>query len=91
MSIGRFARRTGLSIGALRHYAEIGLLRPARIDPDTGYRYYAEDQLDVARLIATLRELDVPLGLIRELQELSPALVRANARSSAPASLPRTC
>ena len=80
MSIGRFARSTGLSIGALRHYAEIGLLRPARVDPDTGYRYYAEEQLDTARLIAVLRDVDVPLGLIQEITELSPGLVRAKLR-----------
>jgi DNA-binding transcriptional MerR regulator len=36
MSIGRFARRAGLSIGALRHYAEVELLVPARVDPATG-------------------------------------------------------
>lgn len=77
MSIGRFARRTGLSIGALRHYAEIGLLRPARVDPDTGYRYYTEEQVEPARLIATLRELDVPLGLVQEVLDLSPAQIRA--------------
>jgi DNA-binding transcriptional MerR regulator len=77
MSIGRFARLTGLSIGALRHYAEIDLLRPARVDPDTGYRYYAEEQLDPARLIAALRDLDVPLGLIRELRDASPARIQA--------------
>ncbi len=80
MSIGRFARRTGLSIGALRHYAEIGLLRPARVDADTGYRYYADEQVETARLIATLRDLDVPLGLIRELCELPPPLIRAKLR-----------
>jgi DNA-binding transcriptional MerR regulator len=80
MSIGRFARRTGLSIGALRHYDETGLLRPARVDPDTGYRYYAEEQLDPARLIAALRDLDVPLALIREVLDLSPALIRAKLR-----------
>jgi DNA-binding transcriptional MerR regulator len=45
LSIGRFARLTGLSIGALRHYDEVGLLRPARTDPDSGYRLYREDQL----------------------------------------------
>ena|SRR5436305_8482863 len=77
MSIGRFARRTGLSIGALRHYAEIGLLRPAQVDPDTGYRYYTEEQLEPARLIAALRDLDVPLALVREVLDLSPARMRA--------------
>ncbi len=37
LSIGRFARLTGLSIHALRHYDEVGLLRPDMVDPDTGY------------------------------------------------------
>lgn len=73
MSIGRFARRTGLSIGALRHYAEQELLPPARVDPDTGYRYYAADQIDAARLIAALRDLDVPLVRIRSMLGASPA------------------
>jgi DNA-binding transcriptional MerR regulator len=77
MSIGRFARQAGLSIGALRHYAEIGLLRPARVDPETGYRYYAEEQLDAARRIAVLRDLDVPLGLIREVVGLPAPALRA--------------
>jgi hypothetical protein len=40
-SIGEFARLGGVSVRALRHYDEIGLLRPATVDPDTGYRGYA--------------------------------------------------
>ena len=76
MSIGRFARLAGLSIGALRHYAEIGLLVPARVDPDTGYRYYTEEQLAPARRIALLRDLDVPLNLIRTLRDATPDQLR---------------
>jgi DNA-binding transcriptional MerR regulator len=64
LTIGRFARRTGLSIGALRHYGDIGLLEPAAVDQSTGYRYYRPDQVDTARLIATLRDLDVGLPAI---------------------------
>jgi hypothetical protein len=37
-SIGEFARLGGVSVRTLRHYDEIGLLRPAAVDPDTGYR-----------------------------------------------------
>ncbi|HEX6499729.1 MAG TPA: helix-turn-helix domain-containing protein [Micromonosporaceae bacterium] len=77
MSIGRFARQSGLSIGALRYYAEIDLLIPAQVDPDTGYRYYADEQVAWARLIAALRDLDVPLGLIRQLRDATPAEIRA--------------
>ena len=39
LPIGRFARATRLSVKALRHYDELGLLRPAFVDPSSGYRY----------------------------------------------------
>ena len=73
LSIGRFARLAGLSIGALRHYHDEGILRPARSDPDTGYRSYARDQLDDARLLARLRELGVSLPEIRGFLAADPA------------------
>jgi len=66
LTIGRFARLTGASIGALRHYDELDLLRPARTDPFTGYRLYGHDQVDAARTIVRLRDLEVPLETIRE-------------------------
>jgi DNA-binding transcriptional MerR regulator len=66
LSIGRFARLTGLSVGALRHYDELDLLRPADIDRFTGYRRYRREQLETARTIARLRDLEVPLDEIRE-------------------------
>jgi DNA-binding transcriptional MerR regulator len=64
--IGRFARLAGLTIGALRHYDELDLLRPAEVDPATGYRRYRSEQLEEARTIARLRELEVSLDEIRE-------------------------
>jgi DNA-binding transcriptional MerR regulator len=63
--IGRFARLVGLSVGALRHYDELDILRPAWVDPETGYRSYRRDQLETARTIARLRDLEVPLEGIR--------------------------
>jgi DNA-binding transcriptional MerR regulator len=63
--IGRFARLVGLSVGALRHYDDLDILRPAWVDPDTGYRSYRRDQLETARLIVRLRDLEVPLEVIR--------------------------
>jgi DNA-binding transcriptional MerR regulator len=65
LSIGRFARVTGLSIGALRHYDELDLLRPVEVDRWTGYRRYAIDQVELGRAIARLRDLEVPLEDIR--------------------------
>jgi DNA-binding transcriptional MerR regulator len=67
LPIGRFARLSGLSVGALRHYDELDLLRPARTDPFTSYRLYRRDQLAAARTIMRLRYLEVPLDTIREL------------------------
>jgi DNA-binding transcriptional MerR regulator len=64
--IGRFARLSGLSIGALRHYDELDLLRPADVDRFTGYRRYRRDQLDIARAIGRLRDLEVPIEDIRD-------------------------
>jgi DNA-binding transcriptional MerR regulator len=64
--IGRFARLSGLSIGALRHYDELDLLRPADVDRFTGYRRYRAEQLEVARAIGRLRDLEVPIEEIRE-------------------------
>jgi len=66
LSIGRFARLAGLSVGALRHYDEQDLLRPADIDRFTGYRRYRRAQLETARTIARLRDLELPLDEIRE-------------------------
>jgi DNA-binding transcriptional MerR regulator len=66
LSIGRFARLAGLSVGALRHYDELDLLRPADIDRFTGYRRYRRAQLETARTIARLRDLELPLDEIRE-------------------------
>jgi DNA-binding transcriptional MerR regulator len=61
LTIGEFARRSGLSIRALRLYDRIGLLQPAHVVPATGYRRYASRQLYAGRLIALLRRLDMPL------------------------------
>lgn len=64
LPIGRFARLCRLSVKQLRHYDELGLLTPARVDPDTGYRHYRPDQARAAMLIGLLRSLDVPLPSI---------------------------
>jgi DNA-binding transcriptional MerR regulator len=70
VSIGEFARRSRLSVKALRLYGEHGVLLPARVDASTGYRYYDEAQLDDARLIVMLRQLDMPLAEIKEVLAL---------------------
>ena len=60
-SIGDMAKLFHLSVSSLRHYETVGLLRPERIDPDTGYRYYSTRQFEVLNTIRYLRALDLPL------------------------------
>ncbi|MEE6259612.1 MerR family transcriptional regulator [Plantactinospora sonchi] len=67
MPIGVFARATRLSVRALRNYDRLGLLVPASVDPDTGYRRYSVDQFPRAGLVRRLRELEVPLPEIAEI------------------------
>lgn len=67
LSIGQFARRSLLSPKALRLYDQHGLLAPAEVDPANGYRRYRESQLADARLIARLRQLDMPLAAVATL------------------------
>ncbi|HUB38509.1 MAG TPA: MerR family transcriptional regulator [Streptosporangiaceae bacterium] len=67
MTIGAFADRTRLSPKALRLYDRLGLLTPARTDPASGYRFYSEDQVASAQLVALLRRLDMPLPAIADI------------------------
>ncbi|WP_232835264.1 MerR family transcriptional regulator [Actinocorallia populi] len=66
LPIGQFARLSRLSVKQLRHYDELGLLVPAYVDADSGYRYYRREQARQALSIGLLRSLDVPLPVISE-------------------------
>lgn len=72
LAIGRFARLAGLSVGALRHYNELGLLVPAFVDDATSYRYYRPEQVATARLIGRLRDLEMPLPEIQAFLAADP-------------------
>lgn len=61
LSIGEFAGATGLSVKALRHYDDKGVLVPAFVHPVSGYRRYAENQLRSGVVVRTLRDAGVPL------------------------------
>ena len=77
LSIGRFAKATGLTIDTLRHWDSEGLLIPADVDPSTGYRRYRPDQVAPARAIAALRELELSVPAVRSLLEADDAGDRA--------------
>jgi DNA-binding transcriptional MerR regulator/effector-binding domain-containing protein len=61
LAIGDFSRMTYLSVKALRHYHEVGLLAPSRVDPATGYRQYDVSQVPVAQVIRRFRDLGMPI------------------------------
>lgn len=65
--IGTVARLAQVSVRTLRHYDDVGLLKPAQVDPLTGYRYYAPDQVLRLHRILVLRDLGVPLTAIGQL------------------------
>ncbi|MFF4543217.1 MerR family transcriptional regulator [Streptomyces sp. NPDC001406] len=81
LTIGAFSKACRLSPKALRLYDELELLRPTRVDPDTGYRYYAVEQLERARLVAWLRRLGMPLASIRQVCALPPAAAAREIRA----------
>ncbi|MFI8881491.1 MerR family transcriptional regulator [Streptomyces sp. NPDC053813] len=81
VTIGTFARLCRLSAKALRRYDELGLLPPALVDPVNGYRYYAEEQVETARLVAWLRRIGMPLNRIKEVVALGdPGAAAASIR-----------
>jgi DNA-binding transcriptional MerR regulator len=65
LNIGEFSRMTHLSVKALRHYHDLGVLEPAVIDPQSGYRSYGAEQVTAAQVIRRLRDLSMPLDSIR--------------------------
>lgn len=67
LKIGDFSKLSRVSIRMLRHYDEIGLLHPVQIDPESGYRYYSENQLPVAGRITALKDMGFGLAAIGEM------------------------
>jgi len=65
MTVGDFSRTTHLSVKTLRHYHEVGLLEPAEVNPDNGYRYYRPDQVPTAQVIRRLRDLGMPVAEVK--------------------------
>jgi protein phosphatase len=77
MTSGAFARASGLSRKALRLYDELGLLRPAQVDPVSQYWRYDPAQLEQARLVAWLRRLGMPRASIRAVSTMPRAQAAA--------------
>ncbi|MHA6765540.1 MerR family transcriptional regulator [Streptacidiphilus sp. PAMC 29251] len=76
LTIGDFSRTTHLSVKTLRHYHQVGLLEPGSVDPHTGYRYYGDEQIQLAQVIRRLRDLEMPIPDVRAVLAAPEASVR---------------
>src|SRR5580658_5329560 len=65
LTVGDFSRATHLSVKTLRHYHQVGLLEPAAVNQDTGYRDYAAGQIPTAQVIRRLRDLEMPVAGVK--------------------------
>jgi DNA-binding transcriptional MerR regulator/effector-binding domain-containing protein len=76
IAIGDFSRMTHLSVKALRHYHDLGVLEPAEIDPYSGYRFYQPGQVQIAQVIRRFRDLGMPLDEIRSVLDAPDVATR---------------
>jgi DNA-binding transcriptional MerR regulator len=79
LTIGEFSKLTHLSVKALRHYDDVGLLQPASVDAASSYRFYAAAQVPVAQVIRRFRDLDMPLDDIRTVLDAPDVAARDQA------------
>jgi DNA-binding transcriptional MerR regulator len=66
-SIGEFAGLGRVSVRMLRHYDAIGLIRPAHVDPHSGYRFYTAAQLRLLNRVTALKDLGFSLQQVQTL------------------------
>ena len=69
LNITQLAGLRNATTETLRHYDRIGLLKPAYVDPDTGYRYYSTEQVEIFDTIMDLRDMGLPLKEIQEVMD----------------------
>ena len=66
LTIGEVSKMKGVGIKSLRYYDRLGILKPAYINPDTGYRYYSIEQMLMLDMILLCLGLDIPLKQMQE-------------------------
>lgn len=76
LTVGAFSRASGLPVSALRYYDAAGVLRPAHVDPVTGYRWYAPDQVGRAGLVARMRQTGMSVADICRVITTDPVTAR---------------
>ena len=76
LTIGDFSRMTHLSVKALRHYHDVGLLEPAEMDRSSGYRFYEADQVPIAQVIRRFRDLGMPVDEVKSVLDAPDVTTR---------------
>jgi DNA-binding transcriptional MerR regulator len=76
LTIGDFSRMTHLSVKALRHYHDVGLLEPAEIDRSSGYRFYDASQVPIAQVIRRFRDLGMPVDQVKSVLDAPDVTAR---------------
>ena len=76
LAIGDFSRMTHLSVKSLRRYHDMGILEPADVDRETGYRYYEAAQVPTGQVIRRFRDLGMPLERVKEVLHAPDAAAR---------------
>src|SRR5262245_44896218 len=79
LTIGEFSKMTHLSVKALRHYHDVGLLEPAGVAPSSGYRQYTSAQVGPAQAIRRFRDLDMPIDEVRSVLDAPDEAARNRA------------
>jgi DNA-binding transcriptional MerR regulator len=76
LTIGDFSRMTHLSVKALRHYHDVGLLEPAEVDRASGYRLYEAGQVPIAQVIRRFRDLGMPVDEVKSVLDAPDVTTR---------------
>jgi DNA-binding transcriptional MerR regulator len=76
LTIGDFSRMTHLSVKALRHYHDVGLLEPAEVDRFSGYRLYEANQVPIAQVIRRFRDLGMPVDQVKSVLDAPDVTTR---------------
>src|ERR1700751_1581833 len=76
LTVGDFSPATHLSVKSLPHYHQVGLLQPATVNPDTGYRSYSAHQIATAQVIPRLRDLEIPVADVKAVLAAPDAAAR---------------
>ncbi len=71
LSIGEMAKARNIDVQSLRYYEKIGILKPAYVNPENGYRYYSMDQMPILDLIILCIDLGIPLKRFKEYEDES--------------------